>query len=117
MDDVKNIDNLAFEDELDCAILNDTRFMEALANIDTAQSTAEEETNDDDEQIDIHADYTNDLHEPDFISVDADEMIAAEREIELDPFEDEEIIDAALGDGAEEMLDDEVVEDDVLEEI
>lgn len=95
-----------FDDEIDCAIMDDEDMISALAGID---STAPDE-DENDEVVDVNVDYYNDLHTPDIVDQDADDYIAAERDIMFDPFEDDDIMDAVDNDN-EEFFDDEDDED------
>lgn len=103
MDDFKDFDlDLMdeIEDELDCAVLNDDQFNAALTDIQNKDGIMKEVADDEDEVVDVNVDYSYDLVEPDMVSVDADDIIAAERDLAMDPFEDEDIMDA-IGDEAE----------------
>ena len=88
-----------FEDEVDCAIMSDPKFEEALADMATAPATAAEEVHDEDEDlVDTSMDYDGSIPKADIVDMDADDVLAAERDIAHDPFEDDELIDAAIGD-------------------
>lgn len=104
---------MGFEDEIDCACLSDEDFQEALADVNTAQSTVEEELDDDDE-IDVNLDYTGNKPDADIVDQDADDLLATERDIAYNFFEDEDIIDAAVGDDEPDFDedDDEDTDDD-----
>jgi len=106
------------EDEIDCAILNDEQFAACLSDIDNAESTATEELNEEDEElVDVNVDYSEDIHSPDMVDMDADDLIAAERDVMTNPFEDDEIIDIATG-GDNEIIDaDDLDPDDDIAEI
>ena len=107
------LDNI--DDEIDCAIMSDPQFIEALSKIE-----AQDYLEDEDEPTDLTVDYTDELVEPDIVSTDADDLLAAERDIAFDPFEDDELMDSIPDSDEEiEIEDDEdiVPEDDVLEEI
>lgn len=90
----------SIEDPEDCAILGDEDMENALIDSDT------EELPDDD--IDLNQDFTGDIADLDIEGIDADDIIAAERDIAHDPFEDDELIDAATngGDDDDIFLDD-----------
>lgn len=93
-----------FDDVIDCAILDDDNMVGSISDIENSPATTEPD--DDDDLIDATVDYSDDLHEPDFVDVDAESMIAAERDLLYDPFEDEEIVDA-ISNGEDVLLDDE----------
>lgn len=96
-----------FEDEVDCACLRDEDFQEALADVNTAVSTNEEEIEDDDDEIvDTALDYDGNIPSADVVDMDADDLLAAERDIAHDPFEDDEVIDVAIGDDEPDFEDD-----------
>ena len=105
---------MGFDDEIDCACLSDEDFQEALADVNTAQSTADEELDDVDE-IDLNMDYTGAKPDADIVDQDADDLLATERDIAYDVFEDEDIINAAVGDDEPEIDDDD--EDEVADDI
>ena len=92
----------SIEDPEDCAILGDEDMENALIDSDT------EELPDDDDDIDLNQDFTGDIADLDIEGIDADDIIAAERDIAHDPFEDDELIDAATngGDDNDIFLDD-----------
>ena len=100
-----------FEDEVDCACLRDEDFQEALADVNTAVSTNEEEIedDDDDEIVDTTLDYDGSIPSADVVDMDADDLLAAERDIAHDPFEDDEVIDAAIGDDEPDFEDDDEI--------
>lgn len=83
--------NYIFEDAIDTALAVDD-------NIDDIKlddnSLSDEE---DDEIIDTNIDYIDDEVDNSIEGVDADDIIAAERDIAFDPFEDDEVIDIAIG--------------------
>lgn len=105
------------EDEIDCAILNDEQFATSLSNIDNAESTAIEEIDDREEEdlVDPNVDYSEDIHSADMVDMDADDMIAAERDLMLNPFEDDDIIDTAIENDGEFDEDDFDPDDDIAE--
>lgn len=113
--DTENFDSTidCFEDEIDYAIMCDPKFEEALADMASKQPTVEEERYDDDcddeDYIDTDMDYYESTPSADIVDMDADDLLAAERDIAHDPFEDDEIIDIAIGDDDIEIddLDDE----------
>lgn len=111
---------LDFEDEVDCAIVNDSKFESAMSDIANADSTAQEETTDDelgdDDIVDTSIDYDDSIPGADMVSIDADDIIAAERDIAHDPFEDEDLMDAAVGDDYGDLLDDEDYDDEDYED-
>ena len=83
--------NYIFEDAIDTALAVDD-------NIDDIKlddnSLSDEE---DDEIVDTNIDYIDDEIDNSIEGVDADDIIAAERDIAFDPFEDDEVIDIAIG--------------------
>lgn len=83
--------NYIFEDAIDTALAVDD-------NIDDIKlddnSLSDEE---DDEIVDTNIDYIDDEVDNSIEGVDVDDIIAAERDIAFDPFEDDEIIDIAIG--------------------
>ena len=96
-----------FDDEVDCAILSDPEFEDSLADMASKMSTAQEELEDDDDLVDVNVDYTDSVPGADIVDMDADDIIAAERDIMHNPFEDEDLIDAAVGEDIE-IEDDEI---------
>lgn len=89
---------MGFDDEIDCACLSDKDFQEALADVNTAQPTADEEVDEDsDELADLNMDYTGCKPDADIVDQDADDLLATERDVAYDVFEDEDLIDAAVG--------------------
>ena len=100
-----------FEDATDCAILNDDQVEESILDMETEKATTEPET-DEDEVVDVNVDYDEDVPSADMVDIDADDVIAAERDIAYDPFEDDEIIDAVVGDDEIELDDDEIEEEE-----
>lgn len=92
-----------FDDEVDCAIMNDPKFTEAIADMASQQPTAEEEltTDDSEDMVDTTLDYEGSIPGTDITDMDADDLLAAERDIMHDPFEDDELFDAAIGDDPE----------------
>lgn len=90
---------MGFDDEIDCACLSDEDFQEALADVNTTQPTADEEVDEDsDELADLNMDYTGCKPDADIVDQDADDLLATERDVAYDVFEDEDLIDAAVGD-------------------
>lgn len=99
----------SIEDPEDCAILGDEDMENALIDSDTEDLPNDDEYDDiDDDDIDLNQDFTGDIADLDIEGVDADDIIAAERDIAHDPFEDDELIDAATngGDDDDIFLDD-----------
>lgn len=97
----------SIEDPEDCAILGDEDMENALIDSDTEDFPDDEDYEDDDD-IDLNQDFTGDIADLDIEGIDADDIIAAERDIAHDPFEDDELIDAATngGDDDDIFLDD-----------
>lgn len=105
------------EDEVDCAILNDEQFAASLSNVDNAEPTSIDEIDDKEEEdlVDPNVDYSEDIHSADMVDMDADDMIAAERDLMLNPFEDDDIIDTAIENDGEFDEDDFDPDDDIAE--
>lgn len=105
------------EDEVDCAILNDEQFAASLSNVDNAEPTSIDEIDDkeDEDLVDPNVDYSEDIHSADMVDMDADDMIAAERDLMLNPFEDDDIIDTAIENDGEFDEDDFDPDDDIAE--
>jgi len=78
------------EDELDCVIMSDRDIESSLRDLDIINSPVEETEED---VLDSNIDYNDASHDPDMVDMDADLMIAADRAIMMDPFEDEELDD------------------------
>lgn len=96
-----------FDDEVDCAIIGDQDMQDALKALEenpNATIVDEEIDLDSSDSIDPSVDYSDDVVSSDFTSIDADDVIAAERDMAYDPFKDDEIIDAATG-GDDEYVD------------
>lgn len=91
MDKIINDDLLdlfgGFDDEIDCAIIRD----------DNMESSLKELHNDDSDfdLLDPNINYTNDIHSADIVDMDADDYIAADRDINANPFEDDDLLEAA----------------------
>ena len=81
------------DDEIDTALLNDNNFNEALDSIKNNDYFVNEE----DELIDTNIEYTDAGLDMTAEDIDANDIIAAERDIAINPFEDDEIVDAAVG--------------------
>lgn len=97
----------SIEDPEDCAILGDEDMENALIDSDT-EDLPDDEDYEDDDDIDLNQDFTEDIADLDIEGIDADDIIAAERDIAHDPFEEDELIDAATngGDDDDIFLDD-----------
>lgn len=97
----------SIEDPEDCAILGDEDMENALIDSDTEELPNDGDYEDDND-IDLNQDFTGDIADLDIEGIDADDIIAAERDIAHDPFEDDELIDAATngGDDDDIFLDD-----------
>lgn len=95
----------SIEDPEDCAILGDEDMENALINSDTEELPDDDDYDDiDDDGIDLDQDFTGDIADLDIEGVDADDIIAAERDIAHDPFEDDELIDAATNGGDDDSI-------------
>lgn len=100
-----------FDDSIDAALIGDD-------DVDAALNSMHEDTDDledEDEVVDTGLNYEDDEVDNSLEGMDADEVIAAERDIAFDPFEDDEIIDAAIGHDAD-VLDTEVDIDDLVDD-
>ena len=102
----------SFADEVDCAILCDPKFEDSLAEMEASLPTAQEEL-DDDDMVDVNVDYTGSVPGADIVDMDADDIIATERDIMHNPFEDEDIVDAAVGEDFEIEDDDDIIDDEI----
>lgn len=91
------------DDEIDCAIMSDPKFTEAIADMAAQQPTAEEEitTDESEDLVDTTIDYDGSIPGAGITDMDADDVLAAERDIMHDPFEDDELFDAAVGNDPE----------------
>ena len=91
------------DDEIDCAIMSDPKFIEAIADMAAQHPTVEEEITTDESEhlVDTTIDYYGSIPGTDITDMDADDVLAAERDIMHDPFEDDELIDAAIGNDPE----------------
>jgi len=83
--------NYIFEDAIDTALAVDDNIDDIKLD-DNSLSNEE-----DDEIVDTNIDYIDDEIDNSVEGADADDIIAAERDIAFDPFEDDEIIDIAIG--------------------
>ena len=105
------LDILGFDDEVDCAILDDEEFNKALSELEAGEL----ELDDDEEDVlDTDLDYSETPVEADMVSVDADDLLAAERDLAFDPFEDEELMDSISDSDDTDIIvnDEEDIEDD-----
>lgn len=91
------------EDEVDCAIMNDEEFNNSLAELEKAESeeafdVADSAIDSMGQPIDSSLDYSDVPldHSPE--DVIANDLIAADRDMALEPLEDDEILDAVMGD-------------------
>lgn len=83
--------NCIFEDAIDTALAVDDN----IDNIELDDNSSSNE--EDDEIVDTNMNYIDDEIDNSIEGADADDIIAAERDIAFDPFEDDEIIDIAIG--------------------
>ena len=93
-----------FEDAIDIALASD----------DSIDDIEVEEDESEDDIVDTDISYEDDDIDNSLEGVDADDIIAAERDIAFNPFEDDEVIDAAIGDDKDINFDvdvDELVDD------
>lgn len=77
-----------FEDAIDTALASD----DSIDDIEVKEDEFE------DDIVDTNISYEDDDIDNSLEGIDADDIIAAERDIAFNPFEDDEIIDAAIGD-------------------
>lgn len=94
----------SIEDPEDCAILGDEDMENALIDSDTEEFPDDSDYEDTDDDIDLNQDFTGDIADLDIEGIDADDIIAAERDIAHDPFEDDELIDAATNGGDDDSI-------------
>lgn len=95
----------SIEDPEDCAILGDEDMENALIDSDTEELPDDDDYEDtDNDDIDLNQDFTGDIADLDIEGIDADDIIAAERDIAHDPFEDDELIDAATNGGDDDSI-------------
>ena len=92
------------DDEIDIALLNDDDFNSALNSIKEDDTSAFDLVDDLDEEddVDTNIEYTDAGLDYSLEDIDANEIIAAERDIAINPFEDEELVDAATSNDNEE---------------
>lgn len=84
-----------FDDEIDCAIISDRQFFDAYDKMDAnayEKTLPSEDTN----VTDVTISYDDSIPEADMVDTDADDVIAAERDLAHHPFEDDEIIDSIV---------------------
>lgn len=101
-ENLKDIVLELFEDEVDCAIVNDKKFQGAMDYIANDNSPFDDDSNINDDDIsdmdiDLSLDYTTNPGVQ-MEDIEADDIISAARDIAYNPFEDDEYIDAAIGD-------------------
>jgi hypothetical protein len=102
-----------FDDSIDAALIGD-------ADVDAVLDSMHEDVDkfvddEDDDIVDTNIDYTDDEVDNSLEGMDADDIIAAERDIAFDPFEDDEIIDTAIGDDAD-ILDNDIDVNDLADD-
>lgn len=111
----EGLDLLGSFDDLDAALIGDEEFAKACSMIETGnaeENVIEDEDDDDFSEVDPDTDYSDDLSDLDDVENDAKALIAADRELMKDPFEEDETIDAAIGDDADEYIEDDEDEDE-----
>ena len=102
-----------FDDSIDAALIGDD---DVDAVLDSMHEDIEDLVDDeDDEIVDTDIDYSEDEVDNTLEGLDADDIIAAERDIAFDPFEDDEIIDTAIGNDAD-ALDNDVDVNDLVDD-
>ena len=110
-DEFNTLDML--DDSIDAALIGDS---DVDAVLDSMHEDIEDLVDDeDDEIVDTDIDYSEDEVDNTLEGLDADDIIAAERDIAFDPFEDDEIIDTAIGDDAD-ALDNDVDVNDLVDD-
>ena len=92
--------NYIFEDAIDTALAVDDNIDDI--NLDDNSLSNEE----DGEIVDTNINYVDDEIDNSIEGADADDIIAAERDIAFDPFEDDEIIDIAIGSDKDNIIQD-----------
>ena len=92
--------NYIFEDAIDTALAVDDNIDDIKLD-DNSLSNEE-----DDEIVDTNINYVDDEIDNSIEGADADDIIAAERDIAFDPFEDDEIIDIAIGSDKDNIIQD-----------
>jgi hypothetical protein len=102
MDDFSSIFD-GIEDEIDCAFLNDDGFNNSLEVLNNPESVDKYDVTDADmkkvdEVIDVNFDHSEIPFDNTMEDVDATDLLAAERDLIANPFEDDEIIEASIGD-------------------
>jgi hypothetical protein len=90
-DNAADFDIMPFEDEIDAAIASDARVAAMEENLDDV------EIDEPDYEFTDDAIDADDLEDTDLEDYDAEEIAAAEKELISNPFEDDEVIDAAIG--------------------
>jgi hypothetical protein len=90
-DDTCDFDIMPFEDEIDAAIASDARVAAMEENLDDVEID-EPDYEFTDDTVDA-----DDLEDASLEDYDAEEIAAAEKELISNPFEDDEVIDAAIG--------------------
>ena len=97
----------AFEDVIDCSIIGDDDMQAALDQLeqDPNSTVVDEDLDMDRSDIFDHTvDFSDDIVSANFIDMDTDDMIASERDIIYDPFEDDDIIDSIAGNDADMLV-------------
>lgn len=84
------------EDEVDCAILGDHDFEDAMCHLDDPDYARRHPTikEEEIEVVDTSIDYDDNVPECDMVGMDADDIISAERDMVFDPCDDE--VDIAI---------------------
>ena len=100
------------EDEVDCAILNDEMFNNSLKVLGNPESMDDLDVpdaiiNKEGQPIDSSLDYSEVPLDHSIEDVDANDLIAADRDLSMNPVDDDDIDD----DEIEELMDDDEVED------
>lgn len=97
------------DDVEDCAILTDEEMEKSImdSNSQDFPDDDEDDLDDEEDEIDIDQDFEDDIVDLNIEGVDGDDIIAAQRDIAYNPFEDDDIIDSAIGDDNSVCIDEE----------
>lgn len=93
----KDIFDDEYEDEVDIAISCNSICGNLKDEFEKVCSSEINCNTRDDEVTNTKIDYYDYVPEPDMVAMDADDMIAAERDISYNALEDDELIDIAIG--------------------
>lgn len=117
----ENFDSIfnGIDDELDCVFLSDDTFNNSLDVLNNPESiddndVSEADMKEVDEPIDVNLDHSEVSIDNTMEDVDATDLLGAERDLWANPFEDDEVIDASIGD---DDIDDVDIDDIDLDEL